>query len=106
MDKKVDVAAISDDDTVILFNAVGIRTFSIKDNIDLVEKTIFQLANQKCRIIFVSEKIYKSIPETIEKYQFTPFPIIIPIPSNADSEGIGLKKIQENVEKAIGFNIF
>lgn len=99
------MAAIGDSNMVYLFNAIGIRTFSLKDPAD-VEKVIFQLETQKTKIIFLSEDIYTKVPEVIEKYKTSLFPILIPIPIKAESREIGLKKIQENVEKAIGFNIF
>ena len=51
-------------------------------------------------------KIYEAIPETLDKYSKSPFPIIIPIPEGIDSKGVGLKKIKDNVEKAIGIDIF
>lgn len=102
---KVDIAAIGSSDAIILFNAVGIRTFSTQDLGD-VDRIIFQLVNEKCKIIYLSEEIYEQIPETIEKYKTSAFPIIIPIPLSEESKEIGLKKIKENVEKAIGFDIF
>jgi V/A-type H+-transporting ATPase subunit F len=105
MEKLNEIAAIGGDDSILLFNAVGIKTFNI-DDLALVEKTIFELATNNYRIIYVSEDIYKNIPETLEKYKMTVYPIIIPIPLKEKSDGIGLKKIKENVEKAIGFDIF
>jgi len=32
--------------------------------------------------------------------------MILPLPMEKESASVGLKKIQENVEKAIGINIF
>ena len=43
--------------------------------------------------------------ETLEKYKDKTFPIIIPIPSQKGSKGVGMKKIRDNVEKAIGMDI-
>lgn len=105
MEQRTDLAAIGSTKSIILFNAIGLKTFLI-NNINEVDKTIFQLVNQKCKIIYVSEDIYEAIPETIEKYKFSPFPIIIPIPTDVLTKGVGLNKIKENVEKAIGINIF
>lgn len=105
MEKKIDIAAIGDTDTITLFNSVGIQTYFSK-NIEEIDKIIYQLVNQRCKIIYVTEKIYTSIPETLEKYKNSPFPIIIPLPANDVSQGIGLQKIKENVEKAIGIDIF
>ncbi len=105
MQEKTSIAAIGTSDTILLFNAVGIKTFVLND-LNAIEKTIFDLANQKCEIIYLTEDIYIKIPETLEKYKTAVYPIIIPIPTKELSEGIGLKKIRENVEKAIGFDIF
>lgn len=105
MKERNEVAAIGSSDVVILFNAVGIRTFLADDPVQ-VDKIIFDLANQNYKIIYVSEEIYEVIPETIEKYKNITFPIIIPIPTSDDSKGIGMNKIRKNVEKAIGFDIF
>ncbi|HHU56191.1 MAG TPA: V-type ATP synthase subunit F [Acholeplasmataceae bacterium] len=105
MNNKVKVAAIGNHDTIVLFNAVGIKTF-ITDKVSEVERIIYNLVNENYKIIYVAEELYESIPETIEKYSFDPFPIIIPIPITDQSLGIGQKKIKENVEKAIGIDIF
>jgi V/A-type H+-transporting ATPase subunit F len=105
MESNIDVAAISEQEEVILFNAIGIRTYLAKTASE-VEKTIFQLVNQKCKIIYITEELFLSIPETIEKYKHSAFPIIIPMPFTEDNLNVGRKKIKENVEKAIGIDIF
>lgn len=105
MEKQIDVAAISKQDTIAIFNAVGIQTFYSVD-MEEIEKKIFQLASNECKIIYVTEEIYSQIPETLEKYKSLPFPIIIPIPTSVGSSGVGMKKIKDNVEKAIGIDIF
>lgn len=105
MDKKVEIAAVSDEESVILFNALGINTNVVK-NASEAEKKIFELASRNCKIIYVSENLYTSIPETIERYQQSPFPILMPLPIGEISLNIGRKKIKENVEKAIGIDIF
>lgn len=98
------IAAIGSSDSVFIFNAVGIKTFHVKNALE-ADRTIFELSNNHCRIIYVSEDIYSQISETIEKYSLTPFPIIIPIPISETSLGLGQKKIKQNVEKAIGIDI-
>lgn len=105
MNQKAEMAAIGFDETVLIYNALGIKTFIIKQAGE-ADSIIFKLVNQKCKIIFVSEEIYTHIPETLEKYQSLPFPMILPLPMEKDSSQVGLKKIQDNVEKAIGINIF
>ncbi|MDD7542955.1 MAG: V-type ATP synthase subunit F, partial [Peptoniphilaceae bacterium] len=46
------------------------------------------------------------IPETIARYETEATPAIILIPDSRGSLGIGMKKISENVEKAVGMDIF
>jgi len=102
--KNTSVAAIGSTDSVFIFNAVGIKTHLV-NNASEADRTIFDLSNQNCKIIYVSEDIYSQISETIEKYSLTPFPIIIPIPISETSLGLGQKRIKDNVEKAIGIDI-
>jgi V/A-type H+-transporting ATPase subunit F len=105
MDSLIQIAIVGSDDAINLFNAVGIRAFPIKTPQE-ADKAISKLANQQCKIIYVTETIYQLIGETIERYKQQAFPILIPIPSGTSSQGIGLKKIQDNVENAIGIDIF
>ena len=41
----------------------------------------------------------------VRRYEEVPTPAIIPIPSSTGSLGIGMARIQQNVEKAVGMNI-
>lgn len=102
---KQKIAAIGNHDTIVLFNAIGIQTFKTNE-VSEVEKIIYKLVNENCKIIYIAEELYQSIPEIIENYSFEPFPIIIPIPITEQSLGIGQKKIRENAERAIGIDIF
>ena len=67
---------------------------------------IFKLFKEGCKIIYVTEKVYENIPETLEKYSQMTYPIILPLPLDNVNSGVGMKKIKANVEKAIGINIF
>ncbi len=105
MKNKVDIAILSDKEEVVLFNAIGIKTKKVNTP-EEVERVIYELSNEECKIIYISEKLYLSIPETIEKYRHSTFPILIPLPIGDENMNIGRKKIKENVEKAIGIDIF
>ncbi len=104
MDKS-SIACIGETKNVNLFNALGIKTFILSD-LKEVDTTIYHLSKDGIKIIYVSENIYSSIPEVLEKYANKTYPIILPIPLDEASNGVGLKKIKDNVEKAIGIDIF
>lgn len=101
----VDMAAIGDQDSIAIFNTIGMKTYKAQTS-EEVDRIIFDLVNRKCKIIYVAESLYQLLDETLDKYKSSPFPIIIPIPTSEENMGIGMKKIKSNVEKAIGIDIF
>lgn len=60
------------------------------------------LVKEEYAVIYVTEKCAALIPEEIAKYQQQVSPAIILIPDYDGSQGVGLKMIQENVEKPLG----
>lgn len=105
MSEQVSIAAIGSDESIVVYNSVGFKTY-YSNNIDDIDKEIFKLYKDGCKIIYVTEKIYELITDTIQKYSQMPYPIILPLPLDNVNSGIGTKKIKENVEKAIGIDIF
>jgi V/A-type H+-transporting ATPase subunit F len=64
-----------------------------------------QLVKEESAVIYLTEKCVALIPEEMTKYQQQISPAVILIPDYDGSQGLGLKMIQENVEKAVGQNI-
>lgn len=102
---KVSVGAIGTDESITIYNSVGFTTYFSNDY-SQIDKMIFKLYKEGCKIIFVTEKVYENIPDTLEKYRQNTYPIILPLPLDNVNSGVGMKKIKDNVEKAIGINIF
>ena len=69
------------------------------------KKTIDTLARNDYAVIFVTEQVAQHIEETIERYNKAVLPAIILIPGNQGSLNIGMQRISDNVEKAVGMNI-
>jgi V/A-type H+-transporting ATPase subunit F len=105
MDRSIETAIVGMGEEILLFNAVGIQAFVLKDLAE-AEAVFSRLSLGGCKIIYVSEELYIRIPDIIEKYQFSAVPILLPIPTGKTSMGIGLKRIADNVESAIGIDIF
>lgn len=102
MYKKIGV--VGDKDSVLAFKAIGIDVFPVVED-DEARKTIDKLAMEGYAVIFVTEQVAQNIEETIERYNKMITPAVILIPSNQGSLNIGMKRIQDNVEKAVGVNI-
>ena len=102
MFKKIGV--VGDKDSVLAFKALGIDVFPVIEA-DEAKKTIDTLAKNDYAVIFVTEHVAQNIEETIERYKKAVLPAIILIPSNQGSLNIGMQRISDNVEKAVGMNI-
>lgn len=99
------IAVIGDKDSVLGFKALGIEVFTPKEKIE-VRRTIQRLAQSDYGVIFITEQLASISKQTIEKYDNKFVPAIIPIPSSQGTLNIGLDRIEENIEKAVGVNLF
>lgn len=98
------IGVIGDKDSVLAFKALGIDVYPVSNSNDAA-KMIDRLAVRNYAVIFITEQIAKDIQETIDRYSRSVLPAIILIPSNQGSLNIGIQKIKDNVEKAVGVNI-
>lgn len=99
------IAVIGDKDSVLGFKSLGLDVFFAATP-DSVSKTIQSCARDAYAVIFVTEQAAKDVMHTIDKYKSMAFPAIILIPNNKGTLGLGMAAIKENVEKAIGADIF
>lgn len=97
------IGVVGDSNSVIGFKSLGIDVYPATGG--EVMKVINRLATTGYAIIFVTEQEAEYAAETIDRYKTSPFPAIIPIPSNRGTTGLGMKGIRTNVEKAIGVDI-
>lgn len=98
------IGVVGDKDSVLAFKAIGIDVFPVVEY-DEARKVIDKLAASAYAVIFVTEQIAEGISETIERYNKQVLPAVILIPGNQGSLNIGLQRIQDNVQKAVGVNI-
>ena len=100
------IGVVGDKDSILFFKAVGMDVYPvIETEVEENRKLIDGLAREEYGIIFITEQIAQSISETIDRYNNKTTPGIILIPSNAGSLGIGLARVRDNVERAVGMNI-
>lgn len=102
MHKKICV--VGDKDSVLAFKALGIDVFPVIES-DEARKAVDSCARNNYAVIFVTEQVAQNIEETIARYNEQMLPAVILIPSNQGSLNIGLKRISDSVEKAVGVNI-
>ncbi len=98
------VAVVGDKDSILAFKALGVDVYPVIQP-EEARKIIDQLARDKYGIIFITEQAAQAIPETIDRYNRIMTPAVILIPSNQGTLNIGMQRIKDNVEKAVGSNI-
>ncbi|MEJ8751857.1 V-type ATP synthase subunit F [Lagierella sp. ICN-221743] len=98
------VAVVGDRDSVLGFRALGVNVFTTIEA-DETRRIVDKLAKDGYGVIFITEQLANLIPETIERYNNEVVPAVILIPSNQGTLGIGMDRINKNVEKAVGSNI-
>lgn len=98
------IGVVGDKDSVLAFKAIGIDVYPVVEA-EEARKTIDRMAMDKYAVIFVTEQVAKDIEETIERYNKETLPAVILIPSNQGTLNIGIQRIKDNVEKAVGVNI-
>lgn len=98
------IAVVGNRDAILPFKLIGFQTFPVS-KAEEATKVIRQLAREHFGIIYLTEDIAAQIPETLAYYDQEILPAIILIPTHKGSQGLGLSRIQGNVEKAVGQNI-
>ncbi len=98
------IGVVGDKDSVLAFKALGIDVYPVND-VEEARKTVDTMAARKYGVIFITEQVAQDLEETIERYNREMLPAIILIPSNQGTLNIGMKRISDNVEKAVGVNI-
>lgn len=102
--KKYKVGVIGKQDVILPFKIIGFDTYPISLP-DEAPNLIRKLAHENYGIIYITEDIAELIPETIAYYDKKIVPALILIPTQDGSKQIALKRVEKNVEKAVGQNI-
>lgn len=102
--KAYHIAIVGNRDAILPFMMIGFQTFSVTSPQEAVNQ-LRDLARKDFGIIYLTEDIAAQIPETIAYYDSQLTPAVILLPTHKGSLGLGLKRIEANVEKAVGQNI-
>ena len=104
MIKSGKLAVIGDIDSALAFKAIGAETFEA-DFSDVKNVLMDLVKKDEYAVVFVTEQLAETIPETMEELKNQTYPCVLPLPSCAGSTGYGAKSIRKDVEKAIGADI-
>ena len=103
-EKQYGVGAVGEREVIGAFRAIGMRTLAAETDAE-VAQAVHRLVSDGVRVIFITEQAARAGAETFEKYKTDPAVTLIPIPGSAGSDGLGMRRVRANVEKAIGADI-
>ncbi len=98
------IVAIATTEKVFLFNSIGIEALIIEE--EKLEKEIEKLILEGIEIFLVSENLDLQLSDLREKYADKAYPVFLLLPIDFPTSGKGTRKIEKDVEMAIGVNIF
>jgi len=99
------IAVIGDRDSILCFQAVGLKTFPVLGPEEARER-MAQVLKGDYAVIFLTEGLAGSLEDMIEEVSSRPLPSIVLIPNNRGSLGIALSKMRDMIRKAVGADIF
>lgn len=102
---ETNIAVVGDRASVVIFNTVGVTVKEVDSPKD-AEMAVIELVQEGYKIIYITEVLFKGLPDLAEKYRECAYPALIPIPDRSGSMHIAEMGVIRNMEKAIGTNIF
>lgn len=97
------MAIIGNGDNILAFKAGGVDAYYVKDREDA--KDVLRKLAKEYGVIFITEQLAQEVDDLLKKFNQTPYPIILPVPTGDKDCGYAEKKLKERMEKALGVDI-
>ncbi len=104
MSQKNRIAAVGEPQSMLLFRAMGVRTFETRTR-EEAEAAVNRAARDGAKVIYITERAAEGLEETLQRYAGEPYPAIVPIPGSEGSLGRGQAALKADMEKAVGMDI-
>ena len=98
------MAVMGDTESIKGFAAVGLDIYPCDDPQEAVRR-FHSLTGGEYGVIYITEAIFSLLDKEIRKLDEQPLPAVIPIPGLTGDTGIGVRRLSESVERAVGSDI-
>ncbi len=98
------VAFLGSKDTVAGFTPLGVATFPV-NGYDSARDAFTICLKNRFAILFVTEEISELLEKELKSIRFEPTPAVLVVPSMMGSKWLGLSRLRNLVEKAVGADI-
>lgn len=99
------VAILGDVESIKGFSAVGLDTYFCDGDEDGAAVFRRLTAGEEYGVIYVTEELFSQLDKDIRKLDDQLIPAIIPIPGVKGNTGIGMTRLSDSVERAVGSDI-
>lgn len=98
------LGVIGDYNTVLTFKTAGIHGICPKSR-EEARRALTDMSDGRYAVVFVTENFAGDLEDLLEAGQSKSIPAIILIPGQKGSRQLGLQRIKDNMEKAVGVNL-
>ncbi|MFC1855129.1 V-type ATP synthase subunit F [Thermodesulfobacteriota bacterium] len=104
MSTSKNIAIIGDAGSVLCFKAVGVTAVSASTE-DEVNAALLKLYKENYAVVFITEQLESLISDNMRDLISNSLISLVLIPGSKGSLGIGMSRLKEIVNKAVGVNI-
>ena len=97
------MAILGEGDSVLAFKAGGVDAYYASDREEA--KDILRKLAKEYAVIFITETLAEQMDDLLKKFNQSPYPVILPVPSGSGEGGYARTKMKERMEKALGVDI-
>ena len=98
-------AIVGNGDSIMVFKAAGVATFPAED--EKKAREILRKIAKEYQIIFLTEDLARPLTEFLKRFDETPYPVVVSIPSGDGGSGYGMEVLKNAMERALGVdNLF
>ena len=92
------MAIVGDGDSIMVFQAAGVSALKARDILRKIAKDY--------EVIFLTEELARPLADFLKRFDETPYPVVLPIPSGKGGAGLGEELVRGAAERALGIDIF
>ena len=95
-------AIVGNGDGIMVFKAAGVDTYPAEN--EKKAREVLRKIAKEYQIIFLTEDLARPLTEFLQRFDETPYPVVLSIPSG-QSDGYGMEVLKTAMERALGVDI-
>jgi V/A-type H+-transporting ATPase subunit F len=98
-----EIAIIGMGTGVLAFKAAGVDAYTATDS--GAAREILRKVARDHKVIFLTDTFARDLDDLLKRMLQDPYPVVVPIPGDAGSNGYAVEKMKEQMERALGVDV-